>query len=66
MKVYELMAILADLPSGANVACAITLTTSELETGNQMGEDDYGEMMYSVSKQIDVVDDDKNEICLCC
>lgn len=39
MKVYELMSALASLPSGADVMCSATLTVSELERGEQLGED---------------------------
>lgn len=64
MKVYELMNALASLPSGADIMCSATLTVSELEAGGQMGEDEYYEMLYSVSKELKFVDSEKDTVCL--
>ncbi len=64
MKVYELMNTLASLPSGADIMCSVSLTVSELESGNQLGEDEYDEMIYSVSKKLKFIDSGNNTVCL--
>lgn len=64
MKVYELMNALASLPSGADITCSASLTVSELESGDQLGEDEYDEMIYSVSKKLKFVDSETNTVCL--
>lgn len=64
MKVYELMNALASLPSGADIMCSVSLTVSELESGDQLGEDEYDEMIYSVSKKLKFVDSENDTVCL--
>lgn len=64
MKVYELMNMLAEYPSGADVGCAITLTVSELENGSLFGEDDAGDDMYSVYKDLCSTEIDDNVVYL--
>lgn len=64
MKVYELMDALASLPSGADIEGTVSLTVSELESGDQLGEDEYDEMIYSVSKKLKFVDSETNTVCL--
>lgn len=61
MKVYELMAVLAKFPSGANVRCSATFTVPELENGEDLGEDDFGDNMYAVDKALDSVENVESE-----
>lgn len=56
MKVYELMSILAECPSGADVKCSMTITVPELENEEECGTDDYENTMYSVCKALDDVE----------
>lgn len=53
MKVYELMSILAGCESGADVKCSATITTPELESNDTCGEDDSGDPLYSICKDLD-------------
>lgn len=52
MKVYELMSVLAGLESGADVKCSGLLTVPELESGETCGEDEFGDEMHPVQKDI--------------
>ena len=45
MKVYELMNILADMPSGADVLCGGSFTVNELKNCENNGSDDNGKVM---------------------
>lgn len=58
MKVYELMKILADMPSGADVLCGGSFTVNELKRCENIGSDDNGEDIYTFAK--DISDVDKN------
>lgn len=64
MKVYELMGELSKLPSGAEVSGSAMLTTSELESGCRMGNDDDGETLYSVCRNLECVDHDGHRVFL--
>lgn len=54
MKVYELMNILADMPSGADVLCGGAFTANELINCENSGSNDNGKDVYSFAK--DVID----------
>lgn len=56
MKVYELMNILADMPSGADVFCGGSFTVKELKINESCGNDDKGQPIYSFSKGVEDVD----------
>lgn len=56
MKVYELMSALADLPSGAEILCSVTLTADELWEGVDFGKDDKGNTIYNITKAPDCVE----------
>lgn len=61
MKVYELMNVLAELPSGAEVFCSVPLTIGEVESGIVMDDADKDNIIYEFSKPLDSVDSvDKN------
>lgn len=64
MKVYELMKELAELPSGAEVVCSVTLTANELESCDYISEDDNGKTIYTVSKKLDCIISDDNQVYL--
>ncbi len=66
MKVYELMNTLATLPSGADITCSVSLTVNELESGDQLGKDEYDEMIYSVSRKLKFIDSENDTVCLEC
>ena len=52
MKVYELMNILADMPSGADVLCGGTLAVNELKTRENGSSDDNENDTYSFAKDV--------------
>lgn len=52
MKVYELMNILADMPSGADVLCGGAFTANELINCENSGSDDNGKDVYSFAKDV--------------
>ena len=64
MKVYELMAILEKLPSGAEVICSGIKTVEELEESDSIGNDEYGNKEYSISENIVDVDLEGNHVYL--
>lgn len=49
MKVYELMNMLAGMPSGADVLCSGSFTTKELESKENCGTNDDGEQIFSLT-----------------
>lgn len=60
MKVCELMNELSKFPSGANVRCSATLSVPELENCENLGEDEFGDELYSVYKDLDYVENSEN------
>lgn len=52
MKVYELMNILADMPSGADVKCGGSFTVNELKNCEKVG----GKDVYSFAKGVSDVE----------
>ena len=56
MKVYELMNILADMPSGVNVKCGGSFTVNELKNCENSGSDDNGKVVYSFAKGVSDVE----------
>lgn len=56
MKVYELMNMLAGMPSGADVLCSGSFTTKELESKENCGTNDDGEQIFSFSSDITDID----------
>lgn len=58
MKVYELMAELSKFPSGADVRCSAALSVPELKNYEELGEDEFGDKLYSVYKDLDSVKND--------
>lgn len=66
MKVYELMNVLAELPSGADVFCTAALTLNEVECGTLLDDtdEDTDVWLYEVSKPLDNVDKNNNRVYL--
>lgn len=69
MKVFELMSILADMPSGANINCLVTLTSDTLEKYKQFHKDNCEEnnekeIPYSIYKRLLCVDENGDGVCL--
>lgn len=64
MKVYELMNELSKYPSGAEVKCSAVLTVPELENGDEYGEDEFGDMLYSFFNNLDCVSGEDNRVYL--
>lgn len=64
MKVYELMNILADMPSGADVLCGGSFTVNELKNCENNGSDDNGKAIYSFSKDVTDVEEIDNTVYL--
>lgn len=56
MKVYELMAKLEKLPSGARVMCSGVKTIDRLTDDEPVGEDYYGNKEYPMTEDIIDVD----------
>ena len=52
MKVYELMNILSDMPSGADVLCGGAFTVNELKNCENSGSDDNGKDLYLFAKDV--------------
>lgn len=55
MKVYELMNILADMPSGAEVHCSGSLSVKELKSYDYCGDNYSGEALFTVSEEANCV-----------
>lgn len=55
MKVYELMRILADMPSGAEVHCSGSLSVKELKSYDYCGENCNGESLFSISEEANCI-----------
>ena len=55
MKVYELMNILADMPSGAEVHCSGSLSVKELKSFDYCGDNRNGEALFCVSEEANCV-----------
>lgn len=64
MKVYELMARLEKLPSGAEVICSGIKTVEDLEKSDPIGNHEYGNKEYSISENIVDVDLESNHVYL--
>ena len=62
MKVYELMNILADMPSGADVLCSGSFTVNELKNCENSGSDDNGRNIYSFAKDVSDVDNNDDVV----
>ena len=56
MKVYELMNILADMPSGADVFCCGCFTVKELKSKENCGDNDSGDLVYSFASDVSEID----------
>ncbi len=52
MKVYELMNILEDMPSGATVNFSTIVSKKELKAGGVFDTDDNGRNLYSLSGEV--------------
>lgn len=57
MKVYELMAMLEEMPSGAEVMCSGMETLDNVSNVSPVGEDEMGNNQYPITRT--VVDVDK-------
>lgn len=64
MKVYELMNVLAELPSGAEVFCTAALTVNEVESGIVLDKEDEDNILYEISKPLDNVEKNNNRVYL--
>lgn len=64
MKVYELMAKLAEYPSGADVRCSALISVPELENGEECGQDEFGDIMHLVDKNLDSIENEGNVVYL--
>lgn len=64
MKVYELMSQLAVCPSGADVSCSATLSVPELKEYESLGEDEYGDNLYSFNKDLNSVENEGETVYL--
>lgn len=64
IKVYELMARLEKLPSGAEVMCSGLKTVDQVEESEPMGKDDYGIDQYQITENIIEVDIEGNHVYL--
>lgn len=64
MKVYELMAALSELPSGAEVICTTALTVNEVESGIVIDNEDEDNILYEFSKPLDNLDTNDNRVYL--
>lgn len=62
MKVYEMMKLLADLPSGADVYCSAALTVPELKSGLLLEADKPGKELYAITKKLESVDCDDHNV----
>ena len=56
MKVYELMAMLEEMPSGAEVMCSGAETLDRITDADSIGVDEQGNMEYPVTRNIVDVD----------
>ena len=56
MKVYELMARLEEMPSGAEVMCSGLETLDRITSENSIDEDEMGNKQYPVTRNIVDVD----------
>ena len=56
MKVYELMAKLEELPSGAEVMCSGVETLDRITDADSIGSDEQGNTEYPVTRNIVDVD----------
>ena len=64
MKNYELIAMLSELPAGAEVMCSGCETIDNLTSYEPLGEDDMGNNEYPISRDIKDVDLEGNHIYL--
>lgn len=56
MKNYELIAMLSELPAGAEVMCSGCETLDNLISSGLSGQDDMGNNEYQISRNINDVD----------
>ena len=56
MKNYELLAMLSELPAGADVMCSGCETLDNLISSELLGQDDMGNNEYQISRNINDVD----------
>ena len=56
MKVYELMAMLEEMPSGAEVMCSGMETLDNVSNASPVGEDEMGNKQYPITRTIVDVD----------
>ena len=56
MKNYELIAMLSELPAGAEVMCSGCGTIDNLTSSEPLGKDDMGNNEYPISRDIKDVD----------
>lgn len=56
MKNYELIAMLSELPAGAEVMCSGCETLDNLISSELLGQDDMGNNEYQISRNINDVD----------
>lgn len=56
MKVYELMAALSELPSGAEVFCSSMLSVNDVESGIVADDEDKNNVLYEFYRPLDNVD----------
>lgn len=64
IKVYELMARLEKLPSGAEVMCSGVKTLDSITDNPAISEDSYGNKEYPISETIVDVDLEGNHVYL--
>lgn len=64
MKNYELIAMLSELPAGAEVMCSGCETIDTLTSSEPLCEDDMGNNEYPISRNIKDVDLEGNRIYL--
>ncbi|MDE6733803.1 MAG: hypothetical protein K2J77_13130 [Oscillospiraceae bacterium] len=56
MKVYELMAALSELPSGAEVFCSSMLSVDDVKSGIVADDEDKNNVLYEFYRPLDNVD----------
>ena len=64
MKNYELIAMLSELPAGAEVMCSGCETIDNFTSSEPLGKDDMGNNEYPISRDIKDVDLEGNRIYL--
>ena len=64
MKNYELIAMLSELPAGAEVMCSGCETIDNFTSSEPLGHDDMGNNVYSISRELKDVDLEGKDIYL--